>query len=158
MLEKTWILRSRFLLSRCSRRNRDLYLLYLVLWNEIKNLFYQISNFEKGTRNKKEFLVAEREFSLLNLTRFFEIEKSRHALMWVNYIYAMWRWKKQYTCSKKNMNNNLVFFSRQDQDFYYLVVRDKIENLFRQISNFEKRTRNKKRISRGRARILVAII
>ena len=47
---------------------------------EIENFFYQISNFEKGTRNKKGYLVVERELSLLNLTRFFEIEKSRHAL------------------------------------------------------------------------------
>ena len=53
-----------------------MYLLYLVLQDEIENLFYQISNFEKETRSKKGFLMVEREFSLLNLTRFFEIEKS----------------------------------------------------------------------------------
>ena len=58
-----------------------LYLLYLVLRDKIENLFHQISNFEKGTRNKKGYLVVEREFLLLNLTRFFEIEKSRHALV-----------------------------------------------------------------------------
>ena len=75
--------RSRFVpsISRASRRDRDLYLLYLVLRDEIENLFYQILNSKKGTRNKKGYLVVEREFSLLNLTRFFEIEKSRHALM-----------------------------------------------------------------------------
>ena len=49
----------------------------------------------------------------------------------------MWRWKKQYTCSKKNMNNNLVFF------------RDKIKIFI--ISLFETRSRIcsiKSRISR----------
>ena len=74
--------RSRFVpsISRASRRDRDLYLLYLVLRDEIENLLYQILNFEKGTRNKKGFLVIEREFSLLILTRFFEIENSRQCL------------------------------------------------------------------------------
>jgi len=57
-----------------------LYLLYLVLRDEIENLLYQILNFEKGTRNKKGFLVIEREFSSLILTRFFEIENSRQCL------------------------------------------------------------------------------
>merc|ERR1712018_273813 len=47
---------------------------------EIENLLCQILNFEKGTRNKKGFLVIEREFSLLILTRFFEIENSRQCL------------------------------------------------------------------------------
>ena len=78
--------RSRFLLSRL-RRDRDLYFLYLVLRDEIENLFQQISNFEKRTKNKKGFLVVEREFSLLNLTRFFEIEKSRHALIYTHIYY-----------------------------------------------------------------------
>ena len=55
--------------------------IYLVLREEIENWFYQILNFEKGTRNEKGYLVVEREFSLLNLTRFFEIEKSRHAML-----------------------------------------------------------------------------
>ena len=55
--------------------------IYLVLREEIENWFYQILNFEKGTRNEKGYLVVEREFSLLNLTRFFDIEKSRHALL-----------------------------------------------------------------------------
>ena len=66
--------RSRFVpsISRASRRDRDLYLLYLVLRDEIENLFYQILNFKKGTRNKKGYLVVEREFSLLNLKRFWE--------------------------------------------------------------------------------------
>ena len=75
--------RSRFVpsISRASRRDRDLYLLYLVLRDEIENLLYQILNFEKGTRNKKGFLVIEREFSLLILTRFFEIENSCQCLM-----------------------------------------------------------------------------
>ena len=75
--------RSRFVpsISRASRRDRDLYLLYLVLRDEIENLLYQILNFEKGTRNKKGFLVIEREFSLLILTRFFEIENSRQCLL-----------------------------------------------------------------------------
>ena len=75
--------RSRFVpsISRASRRDRDLYLLYLVLRDEIENLLYQILNFEKGTRNKKGFLVIEREFSLLILTRFFEIENSRQCLV-----------------------------------------------------------------------------
>ena len=74
--------RSRFVpsISRASRRDRDLYLLYLVLRDEIENLLYQILNFEKGTRNKKGFLVIEREFSSLILTRFFEIESSRQCL------------------------------------------------------------------------------
>ena len=36
--------------------------------------------FQEGERNKKGYLVVERKFSLLNLTRFFEIEKSHHAL------------------------------------------------------------------------------
>ena len=74
--------RSRFVpsISRASRRDRDLYLLYLVLRDEIENLLYQILNFEKGTRNKKGFLVIEREFSSLILTRFFEIENSRQCL------------------------------------------------------------------------------
>ena len=74
--------RSRFVpsISRASRRDRDLYLLYLVLRDEIENLLYQILNFEKGTRNKKGFLVIEREFLLLNLTRFFEIQNSRVCL------------------------------------------------------------------------------
>jgi len=74
--------RSRFVpsISRASRRDRDLYLLYLMLRDEIENLLYQILNFEKGTRNKKGFLVIEREFSLLILTRFFEIENSRQCL------------------------------------------------------------------------------
>ena len=64
--------RSRFVLSisRALRRDRDLYLLYLVLRDEIENLLYQILNFKKGTRNKKGYLVVEREFSLLNLKRF----------------------------------------------------------------------------------------
>ena len=52
-----------------------------MLRDEIENLFHQISNFEMGTRYKKKYLVVEREISLLNLTRFFEIEKSRHALI-----------------------------------------------------------------------------
>ena len=56
-------------------------LLHLVLRDEIENLFHQISNFEMGTRYKKKYVVVEREISLLNLTRFFEIEKSRHALI-----------------------------------------------------------------------------
>ena len=75
--------RSRFVpsISRASRRDRDLYLLYLVLRDEIENLLYQILNFEKGTRNKKGFLVIEREFSSLILTRFFEIENSRQCLL-----------------------------------------------------------------------------
>ena len=75
--------RSRFVpsISRASRRDRDLYLLYLVLRDEIENLLCQILNFEKGTRNKKGFLVIEREFSLLILTRFFEIENSRQCLI-----------------------------------------------------------------------------
>ena len=75
--------RSRFVpsISRASRRDRDLYLLYLVLRDEIENLLYQILNFEKGTRNKKGFLVIEREFSWLILTRFFEIENSRQCLV-----------------------------------------------------------------------------
>ena len=74
--------RSRFVhsISRASRRDRDLYLLYLVLRDEIENLLYQILNFEKGTRNKKGFLVIEREFSSLILTRFFEIENSCQCL------------------------------------------------------------------------------
>merc|ERR1712208_161204 len=74
--------RSRFVpsISRASRRDRDLYLLYLVLRDEIENLLYQILNFEKGMRNKKGFLVIEREFSSLILTRFFEIENSRQCL------------------------------------------------------------------------------
>merc|ERR1712105_522772 len=48
-------MRSRFVpsISRASRRDRDLYLLYLVLRDEIENLLYQILNFEKGTRDKK---------------------------------------------------------------------------------------------------------
>ena len=58
-----------------------MYLLYLVLRDEIENLLYQILNFENGTRNKKGFLVIEREFSSLILTRFFEIENSRQCLM-----------------------------------------------------------------------------
>jgi len=79
-LFETW---SRFVpsISRASRRDRDLYLLYLVLRDEIENLLYQILNFEKGTRNKKGFLVIEREFSSLILTRFFEIENSRQCLI-----------------------------------------------------------------------------
>ena len=52
-----------------------------MLRDKIENLFYQISNFGKGTRNKKGYHMVEREFSLLNLTRFFEIEKSRHAML-----------------------------------------------------------------------------
>ena len=74
--------RSRFVpsISRASRRDRDLNLLYLVLRDEIENLLYQILNFEKGARNKKGFLVIEREFSLLILTRFFEIENSCQCL------------------------------------------------------------------------------
>ena len=52
-----------------------------MLRNEIENLFHQILNFETRTRYKKKYLVVEREISLLNLTRFFEIEKSRHALI-----------------------------------------------------------------------------
>ena len=52
-----------------------------MLRDEIENLLYQILNFEKGTRNKKGFLVIEREFSLQILTRFFEIENSRQCLV-----------------------------------------------------------------------------
>ena len=84
--------RSRFVpsISRASRRDRDLYLLYLVLRDEIENLLYQILNFEKGTRNKKGFLVIEREFSSLILTRFFKIENSRQCLM------GIWAYVKKY--------------------------------------------------------------
>ena len=65
-----------------SRRDQDVY--NLVVWDEIENLSHQISNFERETRNKKGFLMVKPEFLLLNLTRFFEIEKSRHALTLAN--------------------------------------------------------------------------
>ena len=77
--------RSRFLLSRL-RRDRDLYFLYLVLRDEIENCSSKSRILRRGRKIKKGFLVVEREFSLLNLTRFFEIEKSRHALIYT-YIY-----------------------------------------------------------------------
>ena len=64
-----------------------MYLLYLALRDEIENLLCQILNFEKGTRNKKGFLVIEREFSLLILTRFFEIENSRQCLASLRFNY-----------------------------------------------------------------------
>ena len=61
--------RSRFVssTSRASRRDRE----------------FVPSNleFRDGDEILKKYLVVERDISLLNLTRFFEIEKSRHALM-----------------------------------------------------------------------------
>ena len=50
------------------------------LWLLIENLLFEILNFEKGARNKKGFLVIEREFLFLILKRFFEIENSRLCL------------------------------------------------------------------------------
>ena len=65
---------------------------------------------------------------------------------WTTYIFAIWRWKKQYRCfeiiaqkvSAKNMNNNLVFF------------RDEIEIFI--ISLFETRSRFVSSISRASRR------
>merc|ERR1712208_209956 len=59
---------------------RDRYFYNLIVRDEIEICTFYISCFEKGTRNKKGFLVIEREFSLLILTRFFEIENSRQFL------------------------------------------------------------------------------
>ena len=79
----------------------------------------------------------------------------------MNYIYAKWKWKKQcfdiieQRISAKNMNNDFVifrdkikiflilWFERRDRDLCLLhfVLRDEIENLFHQVSNFETGTR-----------------
>ena len=64
--------------------------------DEIETCVFNISSFEtrsricsiksrisrRGQDFEKKYLVVERDISLLNLTRFFEIEISRHALVW----------------------------------------------------------------------------
>ena len=78
----------------------------------------------------------------------------------MNYIYAIWRWKKQYRCfeiiaqrfQQKHVNYNLVFFSRRDRDFYNLIVRDEIEICTFYISCFETRSRFVPSVSRASRR------
>ena len=54
------------------------------------------------------------------------------------------------------VNNTSRFFRDKIEIFSNLVVRDEIENLLYNISDFEKGARNKTINSRGRARILDA--
>ena len=54
------------------------------------------------------------------------------------------------------VNNISRFFRDEIKIFSNLVVRDEIENLLYNISDFEKGARNKTTNSRGRARILDA--
>ena len=44
-------------------------------------MFYQILNFKKGTRNKKGYLVVEREFSLLLFKISGDFSRSRNLVM-----------------------------------------------------------------------------
>ena len=50
--------------------------------------------------------------------------------MWMNYIYAKWKWKKQcfdiieQRISAKNMNNDFVIFRDKIKIFFNLVVRE----------------------------------